>query len=205
MKKNMDKLLNQYRSSRYIYIFLIGLTIIAVITGSIYGSILNPEDNELVKNSLNNFFNQINNNELQYLEIWKNTLFSNILFIIGIWLLGISVIGIPIIIFMYFSKVFIIGFSITGIIANYNLSGIGISFAYIFPHHIINLLTYSLVIIYAFTLSFKIVQAIIKKKSIDFKPIMNRYINVLWISSVVILITSIFEVIITPILISIFL
>lgn len=204
MKKVMDKLFKQYRSNRYIYTFLIGLTVIAIITGSIYGTILNSEDSKLVKESLEVFFNQIKSNELQYLEIFKNSVISNIIFILIIWLLGISVIGIPVIVFMYFSKIFIIGFSVTSIIANYNVKGIGISLAYILPHHLINMLTYSLVIIYAFTLSIKIVQAIVKKKTIDFKPIMNRYINVLWISSVIIVGTGIIEVFVTPILISFF-
>lgn len=204
MKKLLDKLLNQYRSNKYIYTFLIGLTIIAIITSVIYGSILSKEDAKIVKDSLEGFFSQIKNNELKYLDIFKNSVLSNILFIIVIWLLGISVIGIPIIIFMYFTKIFVIGFSITSIIINYNFKGIGVALAYIFPHHIINILTYALVIIYAITLSIKIVQAIIKKKTIDFKPIMNKYINVLWISSLVIIATCIIEVFIAPIFINFF-
>ena len=49
----------------------------------------------------------------------------------------------------------------------------------------------------------KIIDAVLKKEKIDFKAIMNRYLLILLMSLVFIIITTLFEVYITPRLIKI--
>ena len=129
---------------------------------------------------------------------FKNAILNNIGFILLIWLLGISVIGIPIIIFLFFSKVFTLGFSISSIIFNYKLKGTLLSLFYVFPHHIINIYIYIVLIAYAISLSLKIIDSIIKRKIIDFKLVMNKYLYVLLISFIVIIITTLLEVFMVP-------
>ncbi len=58
-----------------------------------------------------------------------------------------------------------------------------------------------IILAYSLSLSLKIITTIIKRKSIDFKIIMNKYGYVLIVSSIIILITTLFEVFITPLLI----
>lgn len=200
MNKKVDKLKKLIRVNQEIYIFLLGLFVIAVIAGAIYVVTLNKSDNSLVQETLSSFFSNVENNKLNYFAALKNSFFVNIGFIITIWLLGISVIGIPIILFLFFSKSFIIGFSITSIIAHYKLKGILISFFYIFPHQIINTFAFIFLIIYSIVLSITIIETIIKKKSMDFKPIINRYLNILLITSVLVIIGGLMEVFLSPIL-----
>lgn len=205
MKKQWDKLKSIFIINKQITIFLIGLSIVAVVAGAFYITILNKTDQSLVKTSINEFFNNINNNNLNYIASLKNIILTNVGFIIVIWLLGISVIGIPIIIFLFFSKAFVIGFSISSIIFNYKLKGTLLSLFYIFPHHIINIYIYIILIAYAISLSFKIIESIIKRKSIDFKVVMNKYLYVLLVSLIVIVITSLFEIFAMPAILKIIL
>ncbi len=201
MKTKLDKLKSIFIINNQIITFLFGLSIIAIITGAFYITILNKTDQSLITETILNFFNNISTNKLNYGLSLKNTFIINIGFIILIWLLGISVIGIPIIIFLFFSKIFTLGFSISSIIFNYKLKGIPLAILYIFPHHVINGYIYMIILAYSLSLSLKIITTIIKRKSIDFKIIMNKYGYVLIISSIIILITTLFEVFITPLLI----
>lgn len=201
MKKILDKLRQKIKSNKRMLVFLLGLMIIAIITGAIFATVLSKSDQGLVKDYIAKFFQNIETNKLNNLLAFKNSFISNLIFILGIWLLGISVVGIPIMLFMYFSKAFILGFSISNIILNYKLKGCLLSFVYVFPHHIINLLIFIFLIIYAFSFSLKIINALFKKKTIDFKLIINKYSIVLAICIAGIVVTSLIEVFLTPVFI----
>lgn len=198
MKIKLDKLKSIFIINKQIVIFLLGLSIIAVIAGAFYITILNKTDQTLIEKSIIGFFDSIKNNNFNYMFSFKNAILNNIGFILLIWLLGISVIGIPIIIFLFFSKVFTLGFSISSIIFNYKLKGTLLSLFYVFPHHIINIYIYIVLIAYAISLSLKIIDSIIKRKIIDFKLVMNKYLYVLLISFIVIIITTLLEVFMVP-------
>lgn len=201
MKAKMDKLIGGLKINRKIFVFLVILGIIGLIVGSIFVIILNETDKTLVKNYLDNFLSNINDGKLNYLLALKNISLSNYSYVIFIWLLGISVIGIPIIVFMYFMKCFMLGFSIASILINYNLKGVLLALVYIFPHHIIGLIMYTILIIYALTLSLKIGEAVIKKKNINFRVIINKYLLILVLTLIVITLINLFEVYVTPYLI----
>lgn len=201
MKKVMDKLVNGLKINRKMLLFLIVLGLIALIVGSIFVVILNATDKSLIKDYLETFINNVDSGKLDYMQALKNISISNYSYIIIAWLLGISVIGIPITIFMYFMKCFMIGFSIASIIINFKLKGTLLAFIYVFPHHIINLIMYTVLILYSLTLSLKIGEAVLKKKSINFKLIINKYLLILILSLIVITLMNLFEVYITPILI----
>lgn len=201
MKKVMDKLVNGLKINRKMLLFLIVLGLIALIVGSIFVVILNATDKSLIKDYLETFINNVDSGKLDYMQALKNISISNYSYIIIAWLLGISVIGIPITIFMYFMKCFMVGFSIASIIINFKLKGTLLAFIYVFPHHIINLIMYTVLILYSLTLSLKIGEAVLKKKSINFKLIINKYLLILILSLIVVTLMNLFEVYITPILI----
>lgn len=198
MKKVKDKFKQTIIKNKKALIFLTIISIIAIIFGSLFSIILNEGDKSLVNEYINNFFNNIKDNNLNYVLALKNGSINTLAFIIIVWLLGISIIGLPIIIFMYFSKLFIVGFSISSIIKIYGLKGCLISFAYIFPHHILYIIVYTILTLYSIKLSIKILFSIIKKDKIDFKPIINKYLFLLLISIVVSFLALLFEVFITP-------
>lgn len=200
MKINLDKLKNGVIINKKMMFFLLGLCIIAIITGALYVAFLNEGDKLIVKESIVEYIEFIEKGESSSLTIFKNIFLSNVFFILLIWLLGISVIGIPIIVFLFFSKSFLMGFSIATIILNYEFKGLLFALFYIFPHQIINIFVYMFLIVYACALSYRIIDSIIKKTTIDFKPIINKYLKVLLISMGIILISILFETFLTPIL-----
>lgn len=201
MKKNMDKLSKLFNLRKKTLIFLIGLLIAGIISGCIFNILLIKQDNELVNTYLTNFIELIKNNKLIHLETFKNSITFNYLYIIVIWLLGISIIGIPTIFFMFFGKGFSLGFTLSAIIKKYGIKGCLLSLGYVFPHYILNILVFLVLMAYSTALSLKLIKCIIKRKTIDFKPIMKKYSFILLISLTTILLTSLYEAFIMPIII----
>lgn len=175
MIKKLDKLKESISVNRKIVVFLIGLSLVGILLGSFYTVLLQDADKTLVKDYMTDFIGQVQTGKMDVVKGFLNNVLSTSLFVLPVWLLGISVIGVPIIIFMYFSKTFVMGFSIASFILNMKAKGALLSFLYIFPHGIITLGLYILLLNYAVTLSIKIVNSFVKKKSIDFKNIMYKY------------------------------
>ena len=201
MKKQMDKLKNKTISNKKTIVFLVGLFLIGLIAGSIFITIISKSDQALVKEYIKEFVNKADKNKLNYLEALKNASLSNGLFIVIVWLLGFSIIGIPIVIFMYFSKAFILGFSLSSFILQYKFKGLLLALIYFFPHHVVNILAYTLILIYSLKISFILVNSIIKKKTISFKAIMNRYLIVFAVSIGMVIVASLYECFGVPFLI----
>ena len=192
----MDKL--KITINKKMFIFLLALFVIGIIVGSLFVTILKDSDKTLITESLNNFFTNVKTLNLK----WKSTLITTLItqasYVIGIWILGISIIGLPLILIIYFSKAFILGFSIGSILLNYNVKGILLSIAYIFPHQIINFFIYTILAIYALSLSIKLFDSLLHKKKLDFRPILNKYLFILMVSIVLCITSTLLEVFVMP-------
>lgn len=175
MKKIMDKLHNQVKINKNLLVFLITLMFIGIIVGSVFVTILSQTDRELIVTHLNGFLDTLETDKIDYFLVLKNNLTTNLVFIGVIWLLGISIIGLPIMIIMFFTKTFILGFSIGAILSTFGTKGILFSIIYVFPGQVISILFILLLMMYAMSFSFKLIYGIFKKKTIDFKVMINRY------------------------------
>lgn len=205
MTKLLAKLNVATIKGKRLYLFLLLIFIIGVIFGSIFITILDEPDINTVLTQIDTFFKQIDSNKIDYMNVLKNSATSNLLFVLAIWLLGISIIGIPIIIVMIFLKGFMLGFSIAAIIAKYKLIGILGGLTYIFPHIIISVMVIFVMSYYALRLSFNLLRAIIKRKSINFGEIINRYSLIMVISIIIMIIASLIETFVSPYIIKFFL
>ena len=194
----MDKLKQLIKKNNKSILFLFILIIIALLSGAILNIMLNDSDKQLVQESINQFFTNLNS--LNYIETIKTGTINHSIFILFIWILGFSIIGIPIILFSFFYKVFVLGFSITSIISIYGFKGCLIAVAYVFPHHILNIINYIFLTIISLKVSFSLLYAIIKKRKIDFKPIINQYLLSLIISIVLGIVSVLAEVYLMPFL-----
>lgn len=202
MNKIMDKLNKRVTINRKLFIFLFLLFIIGLLVGSLFTTILKDSDQTLVKDSLNNFLTSINKNQLKVETTFLPALFSQIVYVLSVWLLGVSILGLPIVIILYFSKAFTLGFSIGSLLYHYHTKGILLSIAYIFPHQIINFFIYTILTIYSLSLSLKLLDSLIHKKRLDFRFILNKYLFILILSLVGVIITSSLEIFVMPKLIS---
>ena len=202
MKKYMDKLRSNIRINKNLFVFLVVIIAVGVASGSIFVTVLNDSDKTMVSDYLNNFFNNLNSNNLNYSATLINTLIFTLGLAILIWILGISVIGFILILLFLFIKAFALGFSVGSIIINFNFKGVLIALAYVVPHHIIDLMIYLLISSYALVLSYRLISSFTKKKSFDFKGIFNRYLFILGFSLIILLFSALYEVYLAPSLIN---
>ena len=194
----MDKLKKMFSINKKIIVFFIGLLIIALIFGSSLALFLNENDKMLVTNYLKNFITNINTTNNT--SLFVNGLFTNCSYGIFIWLLGISIIGIPIILLMFFSKCFILGFSVSSIIINYKVKGILFALIYIFPNQVINILIYGLLASYGIIFSLKIIYSLFNKTEFKINQAFKKYFKIFIISIITLLISNIYESFISPII-----
>ena len=198
--KILDKLKEKIRLDKQLFVFYVILLITGIIAGSLFVTILKQEDIMLINNHLNNFLNNIESNKIDYLNAMKSNLIINVSLILIIWLLGISIIGLPIIIIIYFSKLFITGFTVSSIIATFKFKGLIFSILYIVPSQIILILILILLMIFSSSFSCKLSYSIFKRKTFDFKRIMNKYFKILLISLITAIITSLYDSYLLPII-----
>ena len=200
MKRIWDKLKNKVTLNKTMILFFTALLIIGVIAGSLFTVMLDSSDKTLVKQYLDSFLGHISNQSLDMKSGFINSLFANLGFVLIIWLLGISVIGFPILLFLFFTKAFTIGFTMGSLCLSFGGKGVLYSFLYLFPHQLFNFILYIILFVYAVSLSVKLIMVIFKKKTIDFKPIMNRYCFILGICLIGMFFSSIYESFIVPFL-----
>ena len=205
MKKIMDKFKKSIKHNKKLIIFLVVLGLAGIVSGSVFIVMLNNDDKQLTANYINNFMTNLSMGTLDYISALKNGLINSFTYIISIWLLGLSSIGMPITLFMYFSKFFVLGFSISAIISNYGIKGCLLSFSYIFPHQIINIIICAFLVLYSLKVAGKIMICILRKQKLDFKIILHNYLQILLTTIVISVLMTLFEVYITPKLISVFL
>ena len=99
---------------------------------------------------------------------------------------------------MFFSKAFILGFSVGAILSVFKIKGMLFSLVYIFPGQVINLILYLLLTMYAMSFSFKLIYAIFKKKTIDFKVVMNKYFKILIFVLIIIILMILYDTYLMP-------
>ena len=200
MKKIWDKTFTKIHTNKRMLVFLFTLLFMAVLFGSFFATKLSTNDLEEIKSSLDTFFSMTKQNKLNPLPAFFQSFGANIMFTIAIWILGISVIGAPLMIVLFFMKAFTLGFTIASMIKIYRLKGLLYSLIYIFPHQVINLLVFIFFIMFSMSLSITLFQALLKKKTVDFSKVMNRYVFILAITIGILIITSLLEIYMMPFL-----
>ena len=193
MKKLMDKLLNSIKFDKKYILFCLILIILGIIAGSLFVVILNGNDKILVVEYIESFVENIKNNNFNYIDTLKNTL---IIFIISI--IGFSYFLCPINILLLFYKSFILGFSLSSFILTYKIKGLLLSIIYIFPHLILNILLFSLLIAFTLKLSINMIKYIIKKKEVNMRLYFNKYLYTILFILIIITITSFYESFVAP-------
>lgn len=188
---------------RYLYLLIIVVT--GIIVGIIFSNILSDTDNKLVYSKITNYFNNIKDDiPIDYLKNLITSLKNNYLFLIIIWILGLSIVGLLFNNFILFFKSFVLGFSIGSIINIYFYRGLVLSFFYIFPALIINILVLMIMVYYANTFSLKLFDVIFRKKEFKFSSLMKKYFKILLVFSIILTISSLIETFIMPFFIKLF-
>ena len=146
-----------------------------------------------------------NLNKINVRENFLQLSLSQSITLMAIWLLGISIIGLPIILFVYFCKTFILGFSLSSFFITKGVQGFFLSFFYFFPCQLLNIIIYLFLMNYALSLSLKLIESFFKKKEINFKPILKKYCSILITSIFFMLLSNLLEVFVMPSILNFFL
>lgn len=169
----MKKIIKEIKENKLLSLLII-TTIIFTIIGILFPAILAESNKELIKTTVTEFIDKINQNEVNYVTALISSSTNNILVTFIVWILGISLIGMPIILIIHLFKCFITGFSLTSILITYGIKGSLIAIIYTLPN-LCNLLGSILLSYYALSFSITIYKCILKKETRNWQTITKRY------------------------------
>lgn len=192
----MDKLKRMIYSNKKIMVFLFFLFIISLVFGSVLPLFLSQNDKTLVGDYLKGFIDGISN--YNFLSLFLNGLFSDVSLCLVIFILGISIIGSVVVIFLFFLKGFVLGFSVSSIIINYGFKGVLFAFIYVFPHQVINMFIYCFLTCYSVSFSIKFALFLFKKIDLNIRAGFKNYLRVLCLSVFITIICILYESFVLP-------
>jgi len=198
MKKKINAIKKVILPNKTINIIAFNLIILGVIAGTIFILNIGKQDQKLALEQVTNFFENIEKNNINSGLALKNSIITNFTYISAIFILGLSIIGLPIVIFLLFFKGFLVGFSVSAIILNYSYKGAFLSFLYLFPGTIINIIALIILSIYSTNFSYKLVKSIFSKEKINTKLALKQYIIIYLFTLIAILISSLLEIYLFP-------
>ena len=206
MKKIINYLNETVKKEKNILIFNTIIFLVGVVLGSLFINFITNDDKKLLIEQVSTFFSNVKKltSDIFGFESFLSILFNNLLVLSIIFVLGISMIGIPIVIFILFFKGFMLGTTISTIILKYSIKGIIGVILYIFPVCILSICVYLFMCFYAIYASIKFLRAFLKKDTLNFKQFLGKYLLSFIVSITLILLLSLLDAYLTPLLLKLF-
>ena len=199
MNKKLNRGLALILPNKKVNLFVIFIVILGIISGSLFLMVLNDNDKSEVINEISTFMTNINTNNINNLNSFKNSLIEGMILIILSWILGMSIIGVIFNIFFIYMKSFIIGFSISSFILVYKYKGILSSLIYVIPSQLINILIILILGVYTLLFSKYLFKMIfLKDKTVNLGKFFKKYVLVFGICILLCLVSSLCEAYLLP-------
>lgn len=199
MNKKLNSGLALILPNKKVNLFVIFIVILGIISGSLFLMVLNENDKSEVINEIGTFMTNINTNNINNLNSFKNSLIEGMILIILSWILGMSIIGVIFNIFFIYMKSFIIGFSISSFILVYKYKGILSSLIYVIPSQLINILIILILGVYTLLFSKYLFKMIfLKDKTVNLGKFFKKYVLVFGICIILCVISSLCEAYLLP-------
>lgn len=199
MNKKLNSGLALILPNKKVNLFVIFIVVLGIISGSLFLMVLNDNDKSEVINEISTFMTNINTNNINNLNSFKNSLIEGMILIILSWILGMSIIGVIFNIFFIYMKSFIIGFSISSFILVYKYKGILSSLVYTVPSQLINILIILILGVYTLLFSKYLFKMIfIKDKTVNLGKFFKKYVLVFGICIILCLVSSLCEAYLLP-------
>ena len=199
----MDKIKLKSYSEKYngnkkrkIFLIICIIILLSVIIGILYLAMLNKEGKEIVVNTVNTYFKDLNSSKAINNNL-VNVLKNNIILTGIMWFLGVSLVGVIFEVLFLILKGFSLGFSISSFIYVFKFKGIYIGLVYLLPS-IFNLLIYLILGFFAINYSIYLYKYLFKNASINLSLLMKKYLKVLVLSLILLIISSVIEVFLIP-------
>lgn len=199
MNKKLNSGLALILPNKKVNLFVIFIVVLGIISGSLFLMVLNENDKSEVINEISTFMANINTNNINNLNSFKNSLIEGMILIILSWILGMSIIGVIFNIFFIYMKSFIIGFSISSFILVYKYKGILSSLIYVIPSQLINILIILILGVYTLLFSKYLFKMIfLKDKTVNLGKFFKKYVLVFGICIILCVISSLCEAYLLP-------
>lgn len=193
--------MKKYMEQKQKYIFLLTLILIGVLSGIMFILFVSKADKQLIKEHLTLTFDTINDHRVNYSSTLLNNCVKNVLSLMFIYISGISIIGIPLILLYLFFKGFTFGFSISSIVSIYHYKGVFISFLYLLPGDFFLLIIWLLMGFYSINFSIKLFRYLFLKENIPLNIYFKKLNKILLISFISIIVISIIQTFLEPLII----
>lgn len=206
MKKIINYLTETIKKEKALLTFIIITFIIGIVFGSLFINFISSDDKKLLIEQVVYFFDNVKklSKDVFGMNVIMPNFLNNLFQILSIFILGISMIGIIVVVFVMFFKGFTLGITLSTIILKYQLKGVIGALLYVFPCFIINILIYVFISFFAVNASIKFLKALLKKNNLNFKSFLGRYVLAFLISIIFMLVFSILDSFITPLLLKLF-
>lgn len=179
------------------------ISIISFLFGVLFISILSNDNQELIKTSVNSYFNNLNEGNINYLSVFYSSISNNLLLVIFVWIIGISIIGILFVIGILIFECFLTGFSLVSILFTYGTKGIFVGIIYLIPE-IVKLFVLFVLCYYSISFSCLLFNYLFRKKEISRKVVVSRYLKVFVVVLCLVSLLSLIEVFLIPNILKIF-
>jgi len=199
MNKKLNSGLALILPNKKVNLFVIFIVILGIISGSLFLMVLNDNDKSEVINEISTFMTNINTNNINNLNSFKNSLIEGMILIILSWILGMSIIGVIFNIFFIYMKSFTIGFSISSFVLVYKYKGILSSLIYVIPSQLINILIILILGVYTLLFSKYLFKMIfLKDKTVNLGKFFKKYVLVFGICIILCVISALCEAYLLP-------
>ena len=199
MNKKLNSGLALILPNKKVNLFVIFIVVLGIISGSLFLMVLNENDKSEVINEISTFMTNINTNNINNLNSFKNSLIEGMILIILSWILGMSIIGVVFNIFFIYMKSFTIGFSISSFILVYKYKGILSSLIYVIPSQLINILIILILGVYTLLFSKYLFKMIfLKDKTVNLGKFFKKYVLVFGICILLCLVSALCEAYLLP-------
>lgn len=129
-----DLIYRHIKENWYLYIIVLIFFLGGVIFGSIGVKVLNQDQTSELTNYLNHFFEKIP--QLEGQRVIYQSIMDNLNIIIIIFILGMTVIGFPLVLFLIFTRGFILGFTIGFLVQEKAWKGIFLTIISVLPQNL---------------------------------------------------------------------
>jgi stage II sporulation protein M len=129
-----------FRVNLVLYFFIVLLFVIGVVFGALAVKTLGEEQKAELITYMKVFFQGLNKGQDTTVDsgtIVKQAVWNNVKSVAVIWLLGVTVIGVPLILFIVFTRGFVVGFTVGFLVNEYMLRGIAFAIASVLPHNVL--------------------------------------------------------------------
>ncbi len=117
------------------FFFMVLFFVIGIVVGALAVKILPDDQKTELVNYLHLFFVGLTKGgELTGSDLILTALINNIKIILLMWILGFTIIGIPFVVFLIFTRGFIVGFTVGFLVNEYVMRGLAFAFVSVLPH-----------------------------------------------------------------------